>query len=154
MIPPIPRMVGHIAFRMFSRVTGSVYELHRHRRRRLNRLLWDFRPISRCGPLLTPLLLSNWTTWHVCLIPPVLLLRLIIRKVLLSPPFLLLKISSSRTCPRTVRLVIFTTDLYGVVTLREYVETVAPLPAVDVMFVCFGDDSHQRDARHSRHRQD
>ena len=126
-------MVGHIAFRMFSRVTGSVYELHRHRRRRLNRLLWDFRRISRCGPLLTPLLLSNLTTWHVCLIPPVLLLRLIIRKVRLSPPFLL--ISSSRTWPRTVRLVIFTTDLHGVVTLREYVETVAPLPTVDVMAV-------------------
>ena len=36
---------------------------------------------------------------------------------------------------RTVRLVIFTTDLHGVVTLREYVETVAPLPTVDVMAV-------------------
>ena len=44
-------------------------------------------------------------------------------------------ISSSRTCPRTVRLVIFTTDLHGVVTLREHVETVAPLPTVDVMSV-------------------
>ena len=51
----------------------------------------------------------------------------------LSPPFLLLL--TSRTCPRTVRLVTFTTDLYGVVTLREYVETVAPLPTVDVMAV-------------------
>ena len=30
---------------------------------------------------------------------------------------------------------IFTTDLHGVVTLREYVETVAPLPTVDVMAV-------------------
>ena len=56
----------------------------------------------------------------MCFIPPVLLLRLIIRQVRLSPPFLLLlKISSSRTCPRTVRLVIFKTDLHGVVTLRE-----------------------------------
>ena len=129
-------MVGHIAFRMFSRVKGSVHELHRRRRRRLNRLLWDFRRISRCGPLLTPLLLSNLTTWHVCLVPPVLLLRLIIRKVRLSPPFfLLLKISSSRTCSRTVRLVIFTSDLHGVVTLRECVENVAPLPTVDVMAV-------------------
>ena len=59
-------------------------------------------------------------TWHVCLIPLVLLL---------------LKISSSRTCPRTVRLVIFTTDLRRVETLREYVEIVAPLPTVDVMAV-------------------
>ena len=80
--------------------------------------------------------LSNLTTWHVCLIPPVLLLSLIIRKVRLSPPFLLLlKISSSRTCPRTVRLVIFTTDLHRVVSLRQYVETVAPLPTVDLMAV-------------------
>ena len=115
-------------------MTGSVHELHR--RRKLNRLLRGFRRISRCGPLLTPLLLSNVTTWHVCLIPPVLLLRLIIRQVRLSPSFLLLlKISSSRTCARTVRLVIFTTDLHGVVTLREYVETEAPLPTVDVMAV-------------------
>ena len=37
--------------------------------------------------------------------------------------------------PRTVRLVIFTTDLHGVVTLREYVETAAPLPTVDVLVV-------------------
>ena len=72
----------------------------------------------------------------MCLVPPVLLLRLIIRKVRFSPPFfLLLKISSSRTCSRTVRLVIFTSDLHGVVTLRECVETVAPLPTVDVMAV-------------------
>ena len=42
---------------------------------------------------------------------------------------------SSRTCTSTVRLVIFTTDLHGVVTLREYVETVSPLPTVDVMSV-------------------
>ena len=119
---------------MFSRVTGSVHELHR--RRKLNRLLWGFRRFSRCGRLLTPLLLSNVTTWHVCLIPPVLLLRLIIRHVCLIPPvLLLLKISSSRTCPRTVLLVIFTTDLHGVVILREYGETVAPQPTVDVMAV-------------------
>ena len=42
---------------------------------------------------------------------------------------------SSQTFPRTVRLVICTTDLHGVVSLREYVETVAPLPTVDVMAV-------------------
>ena len=124
-------------------MTGSVHELHR--RRKLNRLLRGFRRISRCGPLLTPLLLSNVTTWHVCLIPPVLLLRLIIRQVRLSPSFLLLlKISSSRTCARTVRLVIFTTDLHGVVTLREYVETEAPLPTVDVMAGdCGGNVGHE-----------
>ena len=38
-------------------------------------------------------------------------------------------------CPSTVRLVIFTTKLHGVVTFREYVETVAPLPTVDVKSV-------------------
>ena len=81
----------------------------------------------------------------MCLIPPVLLLRLLIRQVRLSPPFLLLlKISSSRTCPCTVRLVIFTTDLHGVVTLREYVETVAPLPTVDVMAVIVAASSVSR----------
>ena len=64
-------------------MTGSIHELHRPRRRRLDRLLWGFRRISRCGPVL-----SNLTTWHVCFIPPVLLLRLIIRQVRLSPPFL------------------------------------------------------------------
>ena len=37
--------------------------------------------------------------------------------------------------PCTVRLVIFTADLHGVVTLRDRVETVAPLPTVDVMAV-------------------
>ena len=46
------------------------------------------------------------------------------------PLLLLLKIATSRMCPSTVRLVIFTT-----VTLREYVETVAPLQTVDVMAV-------------------
>ena len=52
-----------------------------------------------------------------------------------STILVVLKISSSRTCSRTVRLVIFTTDLHGVVSLREYVDTVAPLPTVDVMAV-------------------
>ena len=75
-------------------------------------------------------------TWHVCLIPPIWLLHLIIRQGRLVPPhLLLLKIATSRMCPSTVRLVIFTTDLHGVVTLREYVETVAPLPTVDVKSV-------------------
>ena len=143
-------MVGHIAFRMYSRVTGSIHELHRHRRRRLNRLLWGFRRKSRCGRLLTPLLLSNLASWHVCLVPPVLLLRLIIRQGRLSPPFsLLLKISSSQTCTRTVRLVIFTTDLHGVVTLREYIEAVAPLPTVDVMAVIVLTTSVTRQSPHT-----
>ena len=74
----------------------------------MNRPFLSFRQISRCGHLRTPLLLSS---------------------------LFLLKISSSRTCSRTVRLVIFTTDLHGVVTLRENIETVAPLPTVDVMAV-------------------
>ena len=75
-------------------------------------------------------------TWHVCLIPPIWLLHLIIRQGhLIQPLLLLLKIPSSRMCPSTVRLVIFTTELHGVVTLREYVETVAPLPTVDVKSV-------------------
>ena len=74
-------------------------------------------------------------TWHVCLIPPIWLLHLNIRQKRLIPPLLLLKTTTSRTCPSTVRLVIFTTELHGVVTLREYVETVAPLPTVDVMSV-------------------
>ena len=102
----------------------------------MNRVLWGFRRISRRVPMLILLLLSNLTTWHVCLILPVLVLRLIIRQVRLSPPFLLLlKISSSRTCPRTVRLVIFITDLHGVVTLCQHVETVAPPPTADVIAV-------------------
>ena len=46
-----------------------------------------------------------------------------------------MKIPSSRTCPSTVRLVIITTDLHGIVTLRENVETAAPLPTVEVMSV-------------------
>ena len=47
----------------------------------------------------------------------------------------ILVVVEDRTCSSTVRLVNFTTDLHGVVTLREYVATVAPLPTVDVMSV-------------------
>ena len=46
-----------------------------------------------------------------------------------------MNIATSRMCPSTVRLVIFTTELHGFVTFREYVETVAPLPTVDVKSV-------------------
>ena len=73
---------------------------------------------------------------YMCLIPPIWLLHLITRQGRLIPPLLLLlKIATSRTCPSTVRWVIFTTELRGVVTFREYVGTVAPLPTVDVKSV-------------------
>ena len=76
-------------------------------------------------------------TWHMCLIPPIWLLHLITRQKRMIPPLLLLllKTATSRICTSTVRLVIFTTEFYGVVIFREYVETVAPLPTVDVMSV-------------------
>ena len=68
-------------------------------------------------------------TWHMCLIPPIWLLHLIIRQGRLIPPLLLLllllKTTTSRICPSTVRLVIFTTELHGVVTFRVIRMTVA-----------------------------
>ena len=128
-------MIRHVAFRMHLCATGNVHQLHRHRRGRLNGLTWNFHRISRCGPSPTLLLLFKVMTRHMCLIPPIWFSRLIIKQQRLIPPLLLLllKTATSRICPSTVRLVIFTTEPHR--NFSQIVETVAPLPTVDVMSV-------------------
>ena len=128
-------MIRHVAFRMHLCVTWNVHQLHRHRRGRLNGLTRIFHSISRCGPSPTPLLLFKVMTRYICLTPPIWLSRLTIRQRRLIRPLLLLllKTATSRICPSTVRLVIFTTELHC--NFSRIVETVAPLPTVDVMSV-------------------
>ena len=83
----------------------------------------------------TPLLLFKAMTRYMCLTPQIWLSRLIIRQRRLIRPLLLLllKTATSRICPSNVRLVIFTTELHR--KFSRIVETVAPLPTVDVMSV-------------------
>ena len=74
----------------------------------------------------SPLLLFKVMTRYICLTPPIWLSRPIIRQRRLIRPLLLLllKTATSRICPSTVRLVIFTTELHR--NLSRIVETVPP----------------------------